>query len=1297
MAEKRELQDIYTLAPLQEGMLFHALRDEGSTAYVEQMVLRLDGTIDPDRFAACWQRILDRHDCLRSVFVLKGADTPLQVVYRCRPFPFTCTDLRGRPAAEQAAVLEAYCREDRERGFDLARDVLIRGALFRLGASAWRFVLTLHHIVMDGWCQGIVYDELMTLYAAAAAETAAALPPARPYVEYIRWLKAQDREASLAFWRESLAGYSGTASVPRAPAQGSGYAYAEHRFHVDAETTRALRRRAGRAGATVSTTLQMLWGVTLCQFGYLDDVVFGSIVSGRPAELPGVDRMVGLFINAIPVRVRLDPAAGVSAFLAALQETALAGTPHHYVPLGAIQSALERRSPLFDHILVFESYPDATLAPEEQARLPMALELEGMAARTHYDFSLLVIPLDTLTFLFKYNENVHAPEQMAQLEARLRALVAAFLAADEETTLGAMMSLSVGEERAALDAARGPVVSLPEGESVVSRFEAQAAATPECLAVRARTGTFTYAALNREADSLAARLAECVGERPEARVGLLLDRDEWLPVALWAVLKAGFAYVPMEPDTPDERVNFILADSNCCCVVSSDPARDEPRVQLPVLDVRVAAGQEQPWQRPEIAAASLAYIIYTSGSTGTPKGVMIEHRNLCNFVATFADEVYAPLGSGLQTAFLANYVFDASGRAFYPPQVRGDCLVIVDRELRSDIPGLHRFLAEHQVDIVDCTPSLLSLLVDMAPEDGPTMVPRLAVTGGEALPKGLAEGFRARFAADYINVYGPTETTIDSTLYALPDSLAREAACVSIGRPLPNQSVFLVDPWGHLAPVGGRGEIWIGGAGVGRGYANRPAETEARFAPAPWGRVYRTGDIGQWRPDGCLLYHGRNDDQIKIRGHRIEVGEVESVLRALPGVRQAAVRVWTAADTAEASLIGYVVPVDTLSADRLRGALKERLPGYMIPAHLMVLEALPLNTSGKVDRRALPLPQDLEPQGGVPVPPAGPAEEKMAQLWQELLGGGAIGREDDFFACGGHSILAMRLSAAVSRAWDREVPVPLIYEAPRLGEYTARVDGSAELRPGEPLMLRLNASAGPPLFCFPPHGGLAVSCRALAETLSAWTWLGFDFAGPDSVAQYVAAIEGAVGDEPVLLVGYSGGGNLAFEVTRQLEARGRMVSGILMFDSYRRLTRGTVGAEELRGQIQEQLAEPAFQDLMADGILARTLEERAGAYAAYLMAGVDEGQVAAPITVVASPDKGEEGPVRDGRGALRSRAAWQEVTASVFTLLSGCGTHEGMLRGLALEQNAALAEQALAAFERGFGHVSTKATPLSTT
>jgi amino acid adenylation domain-containing protein len=1022
------IEDLYPLTPLQAGMLFHCLNEQGEGLYVNQLTCELRGRLDERAFEAAWREAVRANPVLRTAFEWEGVDEPLQVLLREVELPFRSEDWRDTPGDEIEARLGRLASADRRRGFNLDEAPLLRLWLLRTGDEAHRFVFTHHHILLDGWSLPNLLRQVFALYATGREGRPGAIEPPRPFRDYIEWLDARGLSEAEAFFRRAFDGFEGPTPLGPAggvPGAGRGQAFAA----LPPEATRALGEAARRSRLTPSTFVQGAWALLLGARAGQRDVVYGTTVSGRPAELRGVEEMVGLFINTLPVRARWTPDERLVDWLAAQQAHAVELRQHEHAPLNAVRrwAGAPPGEPLFDSAVIFENYPvDAALRaslPGLDVATVRALETDNFA------LSLTAVPGPSLRLTLGHDLTRFDRGAAERLLARFVRLLER-MAERPESRLGDLVAPDGAERRQLITDWNATRAEFPRDALLPDLVAAQARRTPDATALVGGGESLTYAQLEARADRLARRL-RALGVGPEVRVGVCLERSCEAVVALLAVLKAGGAYLPLDPSHPPERLAFLLEDSGARVLIARPGRRaplPPPGGTPPPLLVDPAGG---PDEAPDVLAApgpeagpdNLAYVIYTSGSTGRPKGVAVHHRALTNYVI-YATRHYELAGEG-DGVVQSSFGFDLTVTSLWAPLVTGRRVLLAspEDELESFVALARGARAS---SLLKLTPSHLALLTPSLEADGASLREARVVVGGEALTAAAVAALRERApSARVFNEYGPTEATVGCCVYEVPAELPSDpGAEIPIGRPVANARVYVLDERLEPVPVEAPGELYVGGEGLARGYLGRPALTAERFVPdplsgEPGARLYKTGDRARWRDDGQLEYLGRLDFQVKLRGYRVELGEIEAALRRHPGVADAVASVRE--DTPGVRrLVAHIVPAPgaTVEGPALRDALSTTLPEYMVPAAFVLLDRLPTTPNGKLDRKALPAPTGEALGARAYEAPQTELERDLCAVVQDVLRVERVGVHDNFFALGGDSISSLQV---VARAKERSI------------------------------------------------------------------------------------------------------------------------------------------------------------------------------------------------------------------------------------------------------------------------------------
>ena len=1055
MAAMPALEDVYPMSQVQQGMLFHDLSEPGAGVYISQSAARLRG-LDAAAFHQAWARVTARHSVLRTAFVHDRLDEPLQAVAGEVELPWREEDCRGLDAEAVGRRVSEVKSEDRLRPFDYASAPLMRFSLLRCEDDAHHFVWTHHLLLLDGWSASALVREVFEVYWSLIEGSAIELPAQRPYRDYIAWLQRQDPTESEEFWRGLLDGIEGPTAfgIDRSSsdtADDAGERYADRFLQLSAETTTALQDFARRDRLTLSTIVHGVWALLLSRYSGDRDVVFGSTVSGRPSDLAGVESMLGVFINTLPVRISVAGDSRADAWLRELQGRLTDMRQYEHTPLVDVQrwSDVPRSSTLFDSIVVFENYPVDESVAEHSREL--TVEDSDLYETTNYPLTVIAAGGKQLSLRIYYDTQLFDGGAVERMLKHAATLIEGLVSSPGEPLSG-LSTLGAEEAAALLDRGQGPRL-VPEDRCLPELVAERAENTPEAIAVECGDDRLTYAELRRLSGVVARQLRRR-GAAPGSLVGISVQRSASMLPVLLGILEAGAAYVPLDPAYPAERIGFIIEDAGIELLVTEPSVVEGLPDACPTLlvdDLLQERDDEVRTTLPAVQPGDLAYVIFTSGSTGKPKGVQIEHGALVNFLRSMA----ASPGMTADDVLVAvtTISFDIAGLELYLPLLVGGRVVIAADGVEADGRQLAGLLERSGATVFQATPATYRLLIETG-WDGRSRLK--ALCGGETLPRDLAEDLVPR-CHELWNMYGPTETTI----WSLVGKVCSGEGAVPIGEPIANTDLVLLDPQGQLAAVGVPARLHLGGSGLARGYWRRPELTSEKFgtfrvAGDEERRLYDTGDLARWTADGELEFLGRVDHQVKVRGFRIELGEIEACLSDHPAVQACGVVV-TATSSGDKRLAGYVVlkPRASETVTQLRRHLGESLPDYMVPPTMVVLDDLPLTPNGKLDRRAL---SDLG-AGGAAVgadahhPPTTPLEQAVAEIWERVLEVERVGRYDNFFDLGGHSLLAMRVTFQAEKALGIDVlPMELLVQnlaqfAEMCGKRGARVGEEAAPEP----------------------------------------------------------------------------------------------------------------------------------------------------------------------------------------------------------------------------------------------------------
>lgn len=1168
------LEGTYPLSPMQQGMLYHALTSPRSGIDINQLVCTTEDNFYIPCFLKAWERVIERHPILRTALRWRDVDEPLQDVHKTARIPSSERDLRSLSIEEQETAIAAFLEEDRRAGFDLSQAPLMRLTLFRLGEARFKVVWTFHHVYLDGRSFFTVLTEVFSFYEALRDGTDLILPVPPPFSNYIHWLRTRRPSEDEAFWRELLRGFTSPTPLPieatAPPDAGRPINASAARRRISKDVTTRLRGLAKEGGVTLNTVVQVAWGLLLARISGQRDVVFGATRACRHNTVEGADSMVGLFINTLPVRLRAKDDATVLSCLHDLRTQWIAMRDHEQTPLMQITKWSEVRGEraLFNTFVVAENYnwKDA-LRDRGGAWLERQVEI---FERTNFPLALIVDLGASIELLVQYDAVRFAGAAVDRLLGHLSVLLEG-MSRGFDQPVDALPWLTPEEEEQLVVTWNKTERPIP-ANCIHHLIDEQARKSPDAVAVRDGQKTLTYRELTERASQIAHYLHN-LGLKPGERVGISMPRSLSLAAGVLGILKAGCAYVPLDPAYPAERLSFMVSDAGLAVILSDSTAAPRLRstgAQIVELDAPSNEIDEQPKEGSKNFAThdDIAYIIYTSGSTGTPKGVLTPHRALVNHALLTGDAF--DIGPNDRVAQFSSISFDAAVLELFPTWTRGGAVVMRPDDVLAP-PLLKRWIEAEGITAMFLTTSFWHAWVNALAGSGeaPPACLRLLIVGGEKASRASfdawqeATGGRTR----WINIYGPTETTVFVT-YCDP---AKEAPLwpgqdVPIGRRVANTSLYVVDDRRKPVPIGVPGELYIGGMGVANGYLNRPELTAERFIDSPFKpceRLYRTGDRVRFLEDGSIEFLGRVDRQVKIRGFRVELQEIESVLNRCEGVRGSAV---LAVDRGPGDriLAAYVAAGRDVTADAVRKYLKEKLPPYMVPSAYTLLPALPMTPNGKVNKDALPKP-DIKAEGDGK-PKAGPrtfTEEILVKVWSQVLGT-SVGVHDNFFDLGGHSLLMLRIVDKAAHAGLRVTPGQL-FQHPTVAELAAVVNTAVTPAAGSPdwssLVPLRQAGVRPPLFLVHTTPG-DIFCYAslVSELGSDQPCYGLQSRGLRRVeeshtdiasmaAYYIEQIRSVRPKGPYYLGGWCYGGIVAVEMARQLIESGEEVGIVAVMDA----------------------------------------------------------------------------------------------------------------------------------------------------
>ncbi|HEY2491658.1 MAG TPA: amino acid adenylation domain-containing protein [Paenibacillus sp.] len=1056
MNKKLSIAGVYNLTPMQEGMLFHSYLNTDSPAYFEQFSCTVSGILDVQLLEDSFNVLIQKYDVLRMNFLHENMKNPKQIVFKERKMSIFYEDISHMNTSDQDRYIRNSIEADQQKGFDLAKDMLLRATVLYVDQYKYNLIWSYHHIILDGWCLKTIVQELFDVYKTLSLDLPLELDEAPPFANYIQWLDQQDREEAQTYWSDYLRDYDSEIELPslgnrrngvgkeRDPAtlQREGNQQEDRNYTIHEETVFKLEQLAKSHQVTLNTVLQSAWALLMGRYNRTEDVVFGSVTSGRPADVEGIEQMIGLFINTVPSRITFHGHQSFASLIQQVQQTSLETQNYDFYPLAEIQSLSSKKQKLINHIYAFQNYPVSAEVLDKSDEPFHISDLEDFE-QTHYDFNLIMMPNDGLKVKFKYNAALYDHAMMDRLFQHYEQVLNT-VSQNAEVLIRDISIVTIEEHNQILHEFNDTQSEYPNDQTILQLFETQLEGNSQQIAIVYKDIRVTYKELNDKADQLAARLRQR-GVKPDQVVGIIGDRSLDTVVGMLGILKSGGAYLPIDPEYPTDRIDYMLLDSKAQWVVAPKCYADRTvnGVEMIVIDADEQAGEvhsssQQPY--PKLTSSNLAYVMYTSGSTGRPKGVMVEHQNVVRLVK---NNNYVPFNKGDRILQTGAPVFDACTFEIWGALLNGLELYIIDKQSILDPQKLGEALREYNITTMWLTSPLFNQLAQEQPQLFHSL--RYLIVGGDALsPKHIHRVKEQCERTTIINGYGPTENTTFSCCFTINTI---DEMSIPIGGPIAHSTAYVVDLYGQLSPIGVPGELWVGGDGVARGYINNEEMTSDKFIDSPFvtgERIYRTGDAVSWLPEGMIEFVGRLDNQVKIRGFRIEIGEIEGRIQLYESVKEAVVVVWDKGDGHNV-LCAYVVCDGEVSTSEIRQYVKGYLPEYMIPSYWIFLDQLPLTANGKVHRQALPEPEKNIMYEGTYIEPRNDIEKRLADIWSEILKVHTVGVYDHFFELGGHSLNALRLVNEIKKQFQMELPLADVFQNPVLAEMAVRISGAEEV------------------------------------------------------------------------------------------------------------------------------------------------------------------------------------------------------------------------------------------------------------
>lgn len=1173
---KNNIEDIYELTPMQQGMLFHTLYNEGSDAYFEQFCYMLEGDLDVAAFHNAWIEVVKRHGVLRTSFQWKGISKPVQIVSKSVEVPFEYRDWSNEESHAQQVEYEAFLKQDRLKGFSMEKAPLLRLTLIKTGDQSYEFVWSFHHIIMDGWSYPVIQKEVFEFYKAAKEGTEVRLPKPVPYKEFVVWLGRQDKTSAEKFWEEELKGLETNTPLPLIKLGKKGQKSSEELkdsvIDLGEELTAELKKFARENQLTLNTIIQGAWGLILSEYRGEDDVMFGGTVSGRTPAISGVEAMVGLFINTMPVRVRIDYDKEIVQWLKELQTGHITRDEYSYSSLVDIHdySGIPKGTQLFENILVFENYPLDRSLEEGVA----GIKIKNLRAfeRTNFPLTILIAPGSSLAIHAAYETDKFDEELIQQLLKNFRNVLDGIVK-NPSGKLKELSLLTSDETQKILTLWNNTKNEFPDDKCVHELFEDQVKKTPDGIAVEFGDEKITYRELDTRANQLAQYLVKC-GVGPDTIAGICIERSVEMLIAVLGVLKAGGAYVPIDGKYPKERISFMVEDTNVPVLLTTSKSSKrlpETKTKVILLDeIANELSKESPSALSvNVKPENLAYVIYTSGSTGKPKGVLMKHKALVNLLNWQING--QRFEKNLRTLQFTTLSFDVSFQEIFSTWCSGGTLIMLTEEMRQDLTEVVKILSEKKIERMFLPFIALNTIAEIysSMKNIPLYLKEVMTAGEQVqITPAIIKLFNSLGDFIFYNQYGPSEAHV-VTSYPMTGNPNEWSMLPPIGKPIFNNQIYVLNKRLKPVPAGVSGDLYIGGVNLVRGYHNRPELTDERFIDSPFDntlseKLYKTGDLARTTLDGDIEFLGRSDGQVKVRGIRIEPGEIEAVISEFEGVERAVI-IAKLLDGGDRKLIAYIVNRKGMTADinALKSFLKSKLPEYMVPADYVVIDEIPLTPSGKINQRALPEPEySRDTDSADYSEPKDSLELQLVKIWEKVLGVRPIGIRDNFFDLGGHSLLALRVFGYIEKLTGRKLALSTLFNYPTIEGLARILKDEGWTPPWKSLVAVKPGGSKFPFYCVPPGAGTALHFQAMMKYIpDDQPFYVLESVGLDGkeephtvleemAAFYIKEIQSLQPEGPYLIGGRCFGGRVAFEMAQQFAKLGQRVALLAIFDTW---------------------------------------------------------------------------------------------------------------------------------------------------
>lgn len=1256
---------LYKLSPMQESMFFQYKMYPESKANLVIRQFDINGDVNVDALRESLKQAFNHYDILRTQLVTSEDNHTSLMIRAGVEDVVEIIDITGFTDAESEARIEEEKDKLLQQGFNLESDVLLRIKLFRL-KNKYVLLWNYHHIIMDGWCFNIIVKEIMGAYAAICKNTEYTWAPYTSFTKYLEWIEQQPAGEAADFWESYLKDYTNVATIPSLQnVKVDTYEPGLANFFINNNLSEQMQAFCNDKKITLNHFLQTAWGIVLGKYNNVDDVVYGITVAGRPYEIDGYEYLLGLFINTLPLRVKWDAHTTVNDLLIAIRNNFYKIQPYQNYSLSKIQSHSALKKDLLNHVLIFENYPLTSVASEAE-ETGISISSTDSFGQVNYDFAILAYPGDNICITFMYNGNVYPAEQVKAIYSHLMQTIKMMMTAPDKK----VMEIDIvpdTEKKTLLEWSIQPG-DFDREKTIVDYINEVGVNFPNHIAVEDKDSSISYSELNSKANALASWLLKNYSIQPGDKIGIFLPPSVDTIVTILGIIKTGAAYVPLDVEYPAERIAFMIENSDSKLLLTSAAYKQAlGNEQIDIVDINDITADDIV-TLPVVQQDDVAYIIYTSGSTGTPKGCQVTHENLMRLLKQKTE--WLTFNEDDVWVLTHSYTFDFSAWEIFGALVNGSKLYIPQRDEVRDTAVFASLIKTKGATILNQTPLAFYQLVETIKNTTGSLsgyAARMVVFAGEKLDFVKLLPWTELAGSEQVqlyNLYGITETTVHSSWHLVTHDEIRKATGKSnIGLPMPSTSIYVVNKDFQLCPVGVFGELVVGGEGVCKGYYKLDELTQKRFIGDPFagnGTVYKSGDVGRWLPEGTLEYSERMDNQVQIRGFRVEPGEVLFWLQKHPSVKQ--VFVMAPVIDGNTALVAYIVPAgEQPEVKALRHYLAEHLPQQFIPQYFIFLSEFPVTSNGKVDKKKLPLPSKAAKHEAGNIS-ADVIERTLISIWEKELEC-SVSSEDDFFELGGHSLKAMRMISEVQKQFNIDIPAVQLYNQPVLKDLAATIKQalgqSYAIVESHHIVLK-KADTDKTMFFLPPAVGYAFGFAPLAKALEDWNVYGINFIEENTFEAMASVVNELQPEGTVVLCGFSASGSMCFHVARILEAMGRTVQALILLDSRRFLQPEPLQPEEIKNIAEEYIRDPRAQAYITSPVMKAAMRSRIEASISFIHSLQDDGQIQSNIYYIRSEtNRNNDSRVTD----------WQGVTTGKVHLYEGSGQHIAMLDEPHLQEN----------------------------